>query len=373
MLTRADFLIRDDIIFFNHGSFGACPRPVFERYQNWQLELERQPIEFLLRHRPTLMAEARAALADYLNVPASELVYVTNATSGMNIAARSLRLQAGDEILSTSQEYGAINRLLEFVAARSGARIIQHQVRLPYTSDEDFVAAFFADASPRTKAIVISHITSPTALIFPIELICQRARELGILTIIDGAHAPGQIPLDLTALGADVYSGNCHKWLCAPKGAAFLHVRAEHHEWIDPLVISHGWRAGTDFVERNEWTGTRDIAPWLTVPAAIEFQRQHNWPAVRAECHRFAAYAQAQLCDRYGLPPLSHDKFAQMVTILLPEFEPAVVKQRLYDEYRIEVPIGQFLGQCGIRVSVQAYNSPADIEQLLAALQALVG
>ncbi|MCY3779748.1 MAG: aminotransferase class V-fold PLP-dependent enzyme [Chloroflexi bacterium] len=372
MLTRADFLIRDDIVFLNHGSFGACPRPVFERYQAWQLELERQPIEFLLRNRAALMAEARSRIAEYFNVSCEDIVFVTNATAGLNIALRSLRLQPGDEILTSSHEYGAVYRLLEFVAAKTGARIIPHQVHLPYETDAAFLDAFFADASARTKAIVISHITSPSSLIFPVELICRRAREQGILTIIDGAHAPGQLPLDLTTIGADIYSGNFHKWMCAPKGSGFLHVRPEHQAMIDPLVISHGWREGSGFVERNEWGGTRDIAPFLTVPAAIDFLREHDWDKVRARCHKLAARAQAEICARYGLRPLSRNQFAQMVTIPLPECKAAAVKEQLYDTYGIEVPIGRYFDRCGVRVSVQAYNRADDIAQLVAALEALI-
>lgn len=373
MLTRADFLIRDDIIFLNHGSFGACPRPVFERYQAWQRELERQPVEFLLRNRESLMAEARARIAEFFNVSAEDIVFVANATAGLNIALRSLRLGHGDEILASSHEYGAVNRLLEFVAAKTGAKIVTQEARLPYESDEAFVDSFFADASANTKAVVISHITSPTSLVFPVGLICRRARELGILTIIDGAHAPGQLSIDLRAVGADIYSGNFHKWMCAPKGSGFLHVRREHHPMIEPLVISHGWRAGSGFVERNEWGGTRDIAPFLTVPSAINFLREHDWDRVRADCHRLAARAQAQICARYGLQPYSRDQFAQMVTIPLPDCDVSAVKDRLYDEFHIEVPLGIYAGRCGIRVSVQAYNTADDIAQLVAALEALIG
>lgn len=373
MPSRADFLIRDDLIFFNHGSFGACPWPVFERYQAWQRELEAQPVEFLLRRRQELMAWARALIADYFNVPDGEIVFVTNATAGLNIALRSLRLRDGDEILTTDHEYGAVNRLLEFVSAKTGAGVRRHRVRLPYETDEAFAEAFLAEASARTKAIVISHITSPTSLIFPVELICRRAREAGILTIVDGAHAPGQLPLDLDAIGADIYSGNFHKWLCAPKGSAFLHVRPEHHDWIDPLVVSHGWAAGSDYVERNEWSGTRDIAPFLSVPAAIDYQRARQWQRVRAECHELAAAAQNELCDHYGLQPLSQDQFAQMVTIPLPACDSAAVQKQLHDEYRIEVPLGEFAGQCGIRISVQAYNTAEDLERLLAALKSIIG
>ena len=255
MPSKADFLIRDDIIFFNHGSFGACPRVVFETYQEWQRELEAQPVEFLLRRRQKLMAHARAFIADYFNVPDGEIVFVANATAGLNIALRSLRLRDGDEILTTDHEYGAVNRLLAFIAAKTGASIRRHRVRLPYESDEAFTDAIFTEVSDKTKAIVISHITSPTSLIFPVELICRRARELGILTIVDGAHAPGQLPLDLAAVGADMYSGNFHKWLCAPKGSAFLHVRPEHHDWIDPAgsIARMGCRQRLRGTQRMEW------------------------------------------------------------------------------------------------------------------------
>lgn len=372
MLSRKDFLIRDDIVFLNHGSFGACPRPVFERYQAWQRELEYQPIEFLLRRRPQLMKDARGVIADYFKVPMAEIVFVTNATSGLNIALRSLRLAPGDEILTTDHEYGAVDRLLEFTAAKTGARIVKHQIRLPYESDQAFADAFFAKVSGNTKAIVVSHITSPTALILPVELISRRARESGIMTIIDGAHAPGQLPLDLAAIGADIYSGNFHKWLCAPKGAGFLHVQSQHHALIEPLVISHGWRNDSDFGERNDWGGTRDISAWLTVPAALKFLRQHDWESVRADCHRLAAYAQSQLCETFGTVPLSRDRFGQMVTIPLPECPVDALRGALYDDYHIEAPLGKFIGRCGVRVSVHAYNSLADIQQLIAALKAII-
>ena len=373
MPTRDDFLIRDEVIFFNHGSFGACPKPVFAQYQAWQLELERQPVDFLLRRRADLMANARARVAEYFNVSADDIVFVSNATTGLSRAVRSLPLQPGDEILTTDHEYGAVNRLLDFVAEGTGARIVRSKARIPFVSDAAFVDDLFADATGKTRAIVISHITSPTSLVFPVAPVCARARERGITTIIDGAHAPGQLPVDLAAIGADLYSGNFHKWLCAPKGSGFLHVRREHQAMIDPLVISHGVYEGSAFVERHEWLGTRDIAAFLSVPAAIDFQRGYNWRAVSARCHELAALAQTRLCDRYRLAPYSENQFSQMVTIPLPDCDVESVRGRLYDEHHIEAPVGRFLDRCGIRISVAAYNTADEIDRLLEALTNLVG
>ncbi|MCY4021568.1 MAG: aminotransferase class V-fold PLP-dependent enzyme [Chloroflexi bacterium] len=372
MPFRDDFLIRDDIVFLNHGSFGACPKPVFAEYQAWQLELERQPVEFLLRRRKELIPNARKQIAEYLAVSDDEVVFVTNATYGLSAALRSMPLAAGDQILTTNHEYGAVDRLMETVATRTGADIVRHQIRLPYESDEAFIEEFFTSATVKTKVILMSHITSPTALIFPVREICQRAREMGILTVIDGAHAPGQIPLDLAEVGADVYSGNFHKWLCAPKGSAFLHVRPELQETVDPLVISHGFSEGADFIERHEWLGTKDIAAYLSVPAAIAYQRQRNWQSVRLECHQLAADLQAQICDRYGLPRLSINQFAQMVTIPLPDCDVGAVKERLYEDYRIEVPVGRLEGWCAMRVSVQAYNTKEELQVLVKAFEEIL-
>lgn len=373
MLNRDQFLIRDDIIFLNHGSFGACPKPVFEQYQAWQLELERQPVEFLNRRRTDLMRDATEKIADYLNAPTEEIIFVTNATIGLNIVARSLDLQGDDEILTTSHEYGALNKTWDYVCKKTGAKIVRYQVDLPYTSDEDFVEAFFEQVTDKTKVIFLSHIASPSALIFPIEQICQRAREIGIFTMIDGAHVPGQLPLDLTAIGADAYSGNFHKWLCAPKGSAFLHVRKEHHAWINPHTISHGWYEGADFFTQNEWQGTRDVAPFLTVPNAIDFQEKYHWEQVRADCHHIALMTQSRLCDDFGLAPLSTNQFSQMVTIPLPPCNIEELKTRLYDDFRIEVPMTVIDDKPHTRVSFQAYNSADDAQALIEGLHAILG
>lgn len=372
MLTRDHFLIRDDVIFLNHGSFGACPKPVFAKYQEWQLELERQPVEFIGRRRNDLIDVATDKIAEFLNAPAKELIFVVNATTGLNVVAKSLKLQPGDEILSTNHEYGAINKTMEFVCKKTGATIVRHEVEIPYTTDEAFTDAFFEKVTDKTKVIYLSHITAPSALILPVAQICHRARELGIFTMIDGAHVPGQIPLDLTEVGADAYSGNFHKWLCSPKGSAFLHVRTEHHPMIDPLVISHGWIEGEDFHGQNRWQGTGDPSAYLTVPTAIDYFHEHNWTQIRAECHELALMTQARLCDDFGLEPLSVNQFSQMVAIPLPDCDLSVVKERMYDEFCVEVPFTTVNDKPHVRVSFQAYNSAADAQALIDGLHAIL-
>lgn len=368
---RSSFLLDPNVTFLNHGSFGACPIPVFETYQNWQREMERQPVEFLGRRHDALLADARAKIGLYLNADPQDLIFVPNATVGINTVARSLRLQPGDEILATDHEYGAVDYTWNFVCGKTGATYVRHPIPLPVTTHEAFVESLWSAVTPRTKVISISHITSPTALTFPIAEICRRARAAGILTIIDGAHVPGQRPLNLTALDADFYSGNFHKWLCAPKGAAFLYARREHHAMIEPLVVSWGWLPDSTFASRNGWQGTRDIAAFLSVPSAIDFQAANDWDTVRAECHELTREARKRFADLFGLEPISPDSldwFAQMVTMPIPPCDALAVKTRLYDEYCIELPQVVWNGQPHLRVSFQGYNTIDDLERLMAAV-----
>jgi len=369
---REFFLLDPNVIFLNHGSFGACPIPVFETYQKWQRELERQPVEFLGRRNDQLLDAARMSLAAYLNADVENLIFVPNATIGINTVARSLPLQPGDEILATDHEYGALDYTWNFVCGKTGAKYIRHPVPLPVTNRADFVESFWSAVTPRTKVIFISHITSPTGLIFPVEEICRRARQAGILTVVDGAHVPGHIPLDLKALDPDFYSGNCHKWLCAPKGAAFLYARHDHHAIIDPLVISWGYIENASFVQRNQWQGTRDIAAFLSVPTAIEFQESHNWDAVRADCHALISEARTRVAELFNLPPISPDStdwLGQMLTFPLPPCDALAVKTRLYDEFCIELPQVVWSDRPHLRVSFQGYNTHDDLNRLIDALK----
>jgi isopenicillin-N epimerase len=370
---REKFLLDPSVTFLNHGSFGATPRAVFERYQEWQLELERQPVLFLDRRLDALLAEARAVLGAYVGADPDDLVFVPNATAGVNVAAWPLGLQPGDEVLSTDLEYGALDLTWEHVCGDFGARYVRTPIRLPVTSAEEIVDAVWAGVGPRTRALFLSHYTSATAMTLPVEELCRRAREAGIHTIVDGAHVPGHLPLNLRELDADYYAANCHKWLGAPKGAGFLYVRRELQRDVHPLLISWGYE-GEDpsFVSRHEKQGTRDPSAYLTVPAAIAWQDEHEWPAVRDRCHDLARRARNEL-DLEPLTPDSAEFFAQMVTLRLPRNAPRDLQERLYAEHRIEIPVVERGDDRFIRASFQGYNDTADLERLKAALFELLG
>ncbi len=366
--------------FLNHGSFGACPRPVFERYLAWQRELEAQPVEFVGRRLPGLLAASRARLAEYLGVAADDVVYVPNATHGVNIVARSLRLAAGDEVLSTDHEYGACDRTWRFLAGKHGFGYRQATVPVPVTSPAAVVDEVWSAVTDATRVLFISHITSVTALIFPVAELCRRARAAGILTLVDGAHAPGQIPLDLAAVGADFYTGNCHKWLCAPKGAAFLHARPDVQPLVEPLVVSWGWEpevpGPSPFIDQLEYTGTRDYAAALTVPDAMDWQAAHDWPAVQAACHERLRRARERTLAIPGVKALHPDDpawYAQMAAFVLPVAgDPFAFKDALYDRFHVEAPIIPWNGRVIGRISVQAYNDTADVDAWVAGLATLL-
>lgn len=375
------FQIRPDITFLNHGSFGACPRPVFEVYQEWQRRLEADPVEFLGRRLDGLLDEAREPLAAYVGTQAEQIVYVENATFGVNIVARSLlpSLEPGDEVLATDHEYGASDRTWRFLCPQRGVHYINQPIPVPLTSDEEMLEYLWRGVTPRTKVIFVSHITSPTALIFPLEKICQRARSAGIITVVDGAHAPGHVPLHLETLGVDFYVGNCHKWLCAPKGAGFLYARPERQALLHPLVVSWGWESlmpgVSPFQDYFGWIGTKDPASYLSVPAAIAFQREHDWDTVRLACHELTSSARQQITELVGCEPICSDNsqwWGQMCAIPLPNGDAAELHRLLREEWSIEIPVISWHDRRLIRISLQGYNSPADVERLLTALKALL-
>jgi len=346
-----DFLLDPEVTHLNHGGYGACPRAVLEECRRWQLELERSPTEFLARRLDGLLRDSRAALAGFVGARVDDLVFVPNATSALNAVLRSLRFEAGGEVLTTTHEYGAILRTLEFV----GADVV-------LCEPDELVARI----GPRTRAVLVSHVTSPTALVLPVEELCAAARAAGALAIVDGAHAPGHVPLDLEAVGADVYAGNCHKWLCAPKGSGFLWARPEHHGWIEPLVVSWGYGEDADFGERHGWQGTRDPAAYLAVTTAIEAHAAFDLGRMGA----LADEAELRLSD-LGLRRIAGRAAPFMRAVVLPGGDPEELGRRLFDEHRIEVPVYEWEGRTLLRVSVGPYTEEADLDRLVDALRAL--
>lgn len=370
---RSIFLLDANTVYLNHGAFGACPRPVFEAYQRWQIELEREPVQFLGVLAADRLRSARQALADFVGCRADDLVFFPNPTTTINMVARSLELAPGDEILATDHEYGALDRTWRFICGQTGAVYIRQDIPLPLDTPEAIVERLWSRVTPRTRAVFVSHISSPTAVTLPVEAICRRARQAGILSIIDGAHAPGQIRLDLETLGADVYTGACHKWLCAPKGSAFVFVRREIQPMLKPLVVSWGWESdkpsGSAFIDHHEWQGTRDLAAFLSVPDAIAFQAEHHWETVQAGCHQLALEARTRLLRLWDQPPACDENaFHQMFVVPVPTADPEGVQRRLYTEFGIEVPLHRWGGASWLRVSIQAYNSAADVDALVEAL-----
>jgi isopenicillin-N epimerase len=349
---RGGFLLDPEVAYFNHGSYGACPVEVFDEYQRLQRELEQEPTEFFTRRFEGLMRDARQALATFLGASFEDVVFTSNATSALNSVIRSLRIRPEEEILTTKHEYGAILRTLGFIRAN----VVQVE------PDE-----LVANIGIRTRAVVVSHITSPTALVLPVEGICEAARKAGVLSIVDGAHVPGHLPLDVEALGADVYAGNCHKWLCAPKGSGFLWARPEHQDWIEPLVISWGYHEDADFGERHGWQGTRDPAAFLAVPKAIELHATFDLDAAAA----LADDAERRLSP-LGLKPLRgmRSPFMRALTVRTPD--PAELWRRLYDEHRVEVPVYEWEDVRLMRVSIGPYSDDADVTRLVDAVRAVL-
>jgi isopenicillin-N epimerase len=356
--SRDLFLLDPELVYLNHGSFGACPRPVFDVYQEWQRELEREPVDLLARRLEGELARVRATLGKYVKASPDDLVLAPNATSALNAVLRSLRLGPGDEILTTEHEYGAMELLLQFVSERTGARVVRQA--------GDVAEAIWAGATERTRVLVVSHVTSPTALLLPVEELCRRAREAGVLSVVDGAHTPGQVPLDLETLGADFYAGNCHKWLCSPKGAGFLCARPERQKLLEPLVVGWGYLE-SDFALHHGREGTRDPAAYLAVPAAIEFVREHGRAA---DCRALLEQGSRRLASA-GFDPFATAQPLQMACFRLPECDPEEIERHLRNEFHVEAPVRNWNGQPLIRVSIAPYNTAEDVAALEAALGAL--
>lgn len=377
---KKQFLIQEDIAFLNFGSFGACPKPIFEDYQKWQLELEQEPAQFIQVNGPVYLKQSREALAKYVNcADANDLVYVTNPSYATNIIAKSLKLNPGDEILTTNLEYGAADKAWEYYCKKAGAKYVRQNITLPITTKEKFIEEFFAGFSPKTKLIFISEITSTTALKFPVKEICELAKQKGIMTFVDGAHTVGHIPLDLSQLKADVYTGACHKWMLTPKGSSFLYVKKELQSLFDPLLVSWGYDAmfpsDSQFLDYHQMQGTRDFSAFLTIPKAIEFMKQHNWWEVAKECRELVKKNALRFCDLVGSKPLCPVKdewLGQMFSIPIVTPEPEKLQRHLFVKYKIEIPVMRHGDKTYLRYSINAFNSQIDLDRLYEAVKEII-
>jgi isopenicillin-N epimerase len=385
------WLLEPGIVFLNHGSFGSCPRVVLEFQRGVRERLERQPVRFFVRELEGLWDEARGALASFLGADTDELVFVPNATAGVNTVLRSLRFDSGDELLVTSHEYNACRNALDFAAGQESGRVVVADVPFPMRNEEEIVGRIMERVTTRTRLALLDHVTSQTGLVLPVQRLVRELAARGVDSLIDGAHAPGMVPLNLREVGAAYYTGNCHKWLCAPKGAAFLCVRRDRRERIRPLVISHGANSPrTDrsrFLIEFGWMGTGDPSAWLSVPEALRFMGlllPGGWPEVMRRNRELALAARKVLCKALSIEPPCPDEFiGSLVSLPLPDAAEATpsksplyldpLQDRLLSEHGIEVPIIPWPTPPKrlLRVSAQLYNFLPQYERLAGALRDL--
>ncbi|MBM3429661.1 MAG: aminotransferase class V-fold PLP-dependent enzyme [Bacteroidetes bacterium] len=375
MNENFDFLVRKDITFLNFGSFGSCPKEIFSFYQGKQLELESQPVYFIVEEGIHQLNNARKSLSQYVNCDHDDLVFVTNPSYAINTIAKSLPLNKGDEVLSTNLEYGALIRTWNYYCEKKGAKFVQQSIPLPLSTVEEVVDAFFSGCNKNTKAIFISQITSSTALILPVAEICIEAKKRGLLTIVDGAHVPAHIALNLHELKADIYTGACHKWMMAPKGASFLFASKNVQEWIDPLLISWGFQtenpSSSRFIDYHQTAGTRDFSAFLTVPFCIDFMKRHDWEKVSRINKEMTIEWANRLKDRLkfkSISPIDDTFLGQMFAIPIQTTDSLKLKEILWVKFKIEIPVTQMGNRNFIRFSIQAFNDWDDYAALETAL-----
>lgn len=366
------------ITFLNHGCFGARPKAVLEAQQAWRSRFESSPIELLDRRRDELIAEARQRLGGFIGASADNLAFVTNATAAINAVLRSLEFRPGDELLTTSHVYNAVRKTLTLVARRIGGTMRELEVPFPLDDPQQVIDSIDSAIGAPTRLLIVDHVTSPTAVVFPLAEIIELCEQRGVDVLVDGAHAPGTIDLDVESLKPAWYAGNLHKWVCAPPGAAFLWARPDRQRGIHPPVISHFLDEG--FAEEFNWQGTRDISPWLCVDAALQFFEQFGWDAVRDHNHRLAVWVQHLLSSRWRVEPATPTDgtlIGSMTTVPLPAIppryvEPMELQAELWNRWQIEVPIVDFNGWWWLRASCQIYNRPQQYERLADAVTELL-
>lgn len=377
MIHRSDFLLHKDVVFLNHGSFGACTHGVINEQRRWQTKMEQQPVEFF-RELEGYMFHARTQLANYVAASADDLVYVTNSTYGVNVLVHSLcnALAPGDNVVINNHEYGACINTWKYFAELRGVEIITAEIPIP-TSQQEVLEIIWAAVNNKTKVLFVSHITSPTAIEFPVQELVRRCKEHGIISIIDGSHAPGHIPLNLTELDADAYTANCHKWMCSPKGSAFLWVNKRIQHLVKPLTVSWGWKqsmpARPEFIGDQEFLGTRDCSAFLTVPFVITWMAENDWPSVQHTARELRAQMVKKICTEFGLTTVHNneaDNRLQMGALIMPsDVDPESFQQALYNKHRVEVVVQRWEQHVILRLSTHAHTAETDTMALLQAIK----
>jgi isopenicillin-N epimerase len=379
-----------DIAFLNHGSFGACPKVVLDFQSRLRERLERQPVQFFVRDLESMLDSARDSLALFLGADPQGLAWVPNATTGVNAVVRSLDIRAGDELLTTNHEYNACHNALDFVAQRSGARVVVADIPFPVCSTDDICEAILEKVTDKTRLALIDHVTSQTALVLPVEKLVSALSERGIDTLVDGAHAPGMLDVDLDTIGAAWYTGNCHKWICAPKGAGFLYVNEKHRSSTRPAIISHGANSQRSdrsrFLTEFDWVGTTDPTAILSVPEAIRFMGSllpGGWPELRQRNRSLALEARELLCAALEIQcPCPEEMIGSLASFPLPDGDGGPSSSPLYtdplqdellEDFEIEVPVIPWPASPNrlVRISAQIYNDRSQFDRLGQALRAL--
>ena len=373
------FLLNPEFTHLNHGSFGATPKPIFENYQSFQREMEMDSVYFIQKKFAEHLVNAKSALSTFINCNANDFIFTSNPTVAINTVMRSLNLKDGDEILSTNHEYGAMDRTWNFYCKKSGAKYVRQTISLPIVSKEQILVEFWKGLTANTKIIFLNQISSATAIVFPVKEICDKARELGITTIIDGAHVPGHIDLDITDMNPDYYTGTLHKWMLAPKGSSFLYVKKELQNQIDPLVVSWGYESlmpgESRFLDYHEYQGTNDNSAFLCTPTVIHFLQKNNWKEKSASAKALVLKNYPRFCKLVGsieIAPLSTEFFGQMASVPIKTSKPQELKDVLYEKYKIQVPIMVLNENVYLRYSINAYNSQADLDLLYQALEDII-
>ena len=376
---KSQFLLDPSITFLNHGSFGACPKPVFEEFQRFQRELESDPVHFIQKKLPQYLKQAKLPLAKFIGSDTEDFFFVPNPTVAINTIMRSLKLQPGDEILATNHEYGAMDRTWNFYCKKSGAKYVRQNISLPIVSKEQIIEEFWKGYTTNTKVVFLNQMSSSTALIFPVKEICDKAQALGLITIVDGAHVPGHIDLNIAELNPDFYTGTLHKWMLAPKGSSFLYVKKEFQADIEPLVVSWGYESlapsESQFLDYHEYQGTNDHSAFLCTPKVIEFLEQNYWKEKSKACKQIVFANYQRFCDllkTQPLAPISEEFLGQMASVPVKTSKPAELKDLLYDQYKIQIPVMPLNGNIYLRYSINAYNSQEDLDILYKALEDII-